>query len=77
MVLLESADSFFVELEKMFGLCKQRAAGTVYTTLKRVKAGKGAAAGESEGWLARAKISNKKARKISFSVSKRACSQLG
>ncbi|CAM9353954.1 unnamed protein product [Ectocarpus sp. 12 AP-2014] len=86
MVLLDSADSFFVELEQMFALCKQRGAGTVYTTLKKVEAGNkqqlkkgnteiGAArkaagpGGRREGWLARAKISNQKARKISVLAS--------
>ncbi|CAM9447845.1 unnamed protein product [Ectocarpus sp. 6 AP-2014] len=86
MVLLDSADSFFVELEQMFALCKQRGAGTVYTTLKKVEAGnkqqlkKGntetgarrkaaGPGGRREGWLARAKISNQKARKISVLVS--------
>lgn len=71
MVLLDSTDAFLRELQGMFELCKQRAAGTVYITLKSAKAGKGAAPGESEGWLARAKISNKKARKISVSVRER------
>lgn len=89
MVLLDSADSFFVELEQMFALCKQRGAGTVYTTLKKVEAGnkqqlkKGTCTetgggrkaagpgGRREGWLARAKISNQKARKISVLVRKR------
>ncbi|CAM9451474.1 unnamed protein product [Ectocarpus fasciculatus] len=90
MVLLDSADAFFVELEQMFALCKQRGAGTVYTTLKKVEAGnkqqrkkgggnKETAAGggrkaagpggRREGWLARAKISNQKARKISVLTS--------
>lgn len=68
MVLLDSTDDFFRELHQMFALCTQRAAGTVYVTVKSVQAGKGAPAGESQGWLARAKISNKKARKISVSV---------
>lgn len=88
MVLLDSADAFFVELEQMFALCKQRGAGTVYTTLKKVEAGnkqqrkKGntetgggrkaaGPGGRREGWLARAKISNQKARKISVLVRKR------
>ncbi|CAM9215483.1 unnamed protein product [Ectocarpus sp. 4 AP-2014] len=85
MVLLGSSDAFFVELEQMFALCKQRGAGTVYTTLKKVEAGnkqqlkKGSKetgggrkaagpGGRREGWLARAKISNQKARKISVLV---------
>lgn len=68
MVLLQSTDEFFSELHQMFALCTQRAAGTVYVTVKNVQAEKGAASGESQGWLARAKISNKKARKISVSV---------
>lgn len=68
MVRLDSRDAFFGELTRMFELCKHRGAGTVYTTVKQVKAGKGAPSGDSEGWLARAKISNNKARKISVSV---------
>ena len=68
MVLLKSIDEFFSELQQMFALCTQRAAGTVYVTVKSVQEGKGAPVGESQGWLARAKISNKKARKISVSV---------
>lgn len=82
MVLLNSADDFITELEQMFTLCKERGAGTVYTTIKKVEAagknkGRVAAGGSKEatggggrrdGWLARAKISNKKARKISLLV---------
>lgn len=78
MVLLGSEDDFFSELEKMFVLCKDRGAGTVYVTLKKVEGGnkqragagreQGAGGGRREGWLARAKISNKKARKISVLV---------
>lgn len=79
MVLADSIDSFFNEVEQMFALCKERGAGTVYTTLKKVeqpkKKGKPEPAatsctggGRKEGWLARAKISNKKARKISTTV---------
>lgn len=68
MVRLDSSDAFFGELMQMFELCKHRGAGTVYTTVKNVKAGKGAPSGDSEGWLARAKISNNKARRISVSV---------
>lgn len=82
MVLLDSQDGFFSELEQMFVLCKERGAGTVYITLKKVeggskqkaKAGTGQATsggGRREGWLARAKISNKKARKISVLVRRR------
>lgn len=66
---LESPDVFFRELAQMFQLCQQRGAGTVYITVKEVKEGKGAVPGDSVGYLARAKISNKKARKISASVS--------
>lgn len=79
MVLLDSEDDFFSEVEQMFALCKERGAGTVYITLKQVeggnkqKAGAGreqrtGGGGRREGWLARAKISNKKARKISVLV---------
>lgn len=79
MVLLNSEDEFFSELEHMFEFCKERGAGTVYITLKKVEGGskqkagagrdKGAGGGgRREGWLARAKISNKKARKISVLV---------
>lgn len=68
MVRLGSTDAFLSELIQMFTLCNQRGAGTVYITVKKVKEGKGAAPGDSEGWLARAKISNNKARKISVSV---------
>ncbi|CAN0418181.1 unnamed protein product, partial [Scytosiphon promiscuus] len=39
MVLLDSADAFFSELGQMFALCKERGAGTVYTTVKKVEAG--------------------------------------
>lgn len=79
MVLLDSEDAFFSEVEQMFVLCKERGAGTVYITLKKVEGGKKQKAeagreqrtgggGRREGWLARAKISNKKARKISVLV---------
>lgn len=72
MVLLDSTDAFFGELEQMFALCKERGAGTVYVTLKKVEVTgrevKGAKGGRRAGWLARAKISNNKARKISASV---------
>lgn len=39
MVLLDTADAFFDELEQMFALCKERGAGTVYSTVKKVEAG--------------------------------------
>lgn len=79
-MLLDSEDGFFSELEQMFVLCKERGAGTVYVTLKKVEGGNKQRAGAGrepaaggggrrEGWLARAKISNKKARKISVLVS--------
>lgn len=80
MVLVGSADAFFSELERMFGLCRERGAGTVYITLKKVLPGnkqatnsdgtsRGGGGGRREGWLARAKISNKKMRKVSVLVS--------
>lgn len=79
MVLLDTVDAYLSELERMFTLCKERGAGTVYCTLKQIEAqnkedqikgrderkGPG---GRREGWLARAKISNKKTRKISVLV---------
>lgn len=83
MVLVDSADAFVSELERMFALCRERGAGTVYITLKKVLAGnkqatnsdgtgrpRGGGGGRREGWLARAKISNKKTRKVSALVSK-------
>eukprot|EP00903_Cladosiphon_okamuranus_P014967 g13853.t1 len=80
MVLMDSQDGFFSEVEHMFALCKERGGGTVYITLKKVEGGnkqkagggsRGATSGggRREGWLARAKISNKKARKTSLLVS--------
>ena len=80
MVLVGSADAFFSELERMFALCRERGAGTVYITLKKVLPGnkqatnsdgtsRGGGGGRREGWLARAKISNKKTRKVSVLVS--------
>ena len=86
MVLLESLEAFFEELDAMFAQCKERGAGTVYITLKKVEDSSSStsstknangntvvnggkrAGGRREGWLARAKISNKKTRKISFLV---------
>lgn len=83
MVLVDSSDAFISELERMFALCRERGAGTVYITLKKVEAGnkqatnsdgtarpRGGSGGRREGWLARAKISNKKTRKVSVLVSK-------
>ena len=84
MVRVDSADAFINELERMFKLCRERGAGTVYTTLKEVLPSnkqamysdgtlRRASTGRREGWLARAKMSNKKTRKISVLVS--ACRQ--
>lgn len=81
MVLVDSTDAFFSELERMFTLCRERGAGTVYITLKKVLpsgnkqatnsdgTSRGGGGGRREGWLARAKISNKKTRKVSVLVS--------
>lgn len=81
MVLLDSTDGFLNEVVEMFALCKERGAGTVYVTIKKnqrdskgekVSQGGGEAGGDGgEGWLARAKISNKKKRKLSITVRKR------
>lgn len=81
MVLLDSTDGFLNELVGMFELCKERGAGTVYVTVKKNErdsngqkaAGREGEAGRDggEGWLARAKLSNKKKRKISTAVRKR------
>lgn len=86
MILLGSVEEFFVELDGMFNICRERGSGTVYTTLKKVddkcsgsrESTKGKAVemnGDKrtverrEGWLARAKTSVKKTRKISVLVS--------
>ncbi|CAM9762367.1 unnamed protein product [Choristocarpus tenellus] len=64
MVLLDCQEAFLVELGQIYALCKERGAGSVYITKKTVKS----KVDDVERCLVRAKLSNKKHRKISTLV---------
>ncbi|CAM9270732.1 unnamed protein product [Discosporangium mesarthrocarpum] len=64
MVLVVNVEAFLQELKEIYALCKERGAGSVYTTRKTIKNKDDG----QERCLVRAKLSNKKHRKISVLV---------